>query len=77
MKNMKFTLDNIQYNTEELSVEGQAIVSKLQDIDNKKNKLNIEISDLNILSDFYIQKLRPILLNNKNPEDKKVTLEKD
>jgi hypothetical protein len=77
MKNMKFTLDNIQYNTEELSVEGQAIVSKLQDIDNKKNKLNIEISDLNILSDFYIQKLRPILLNNKNSEDKKVTLEKD
>jgi len=74
---MKFTLDNIQYNTEELSVEGQAIVSKLQDIDSKKNKLNIEISDLNILSDFYIRKLRPILLNNKNPEDKKVTLEKD
>lgn len=74
---MKFTLDNIEYNTEELSVEGQAIVSKLQDIDSKKNKLNIEISDLNILSDFYIRKLRPILLNNKNPEDKKVTLEKD
>ena len=77
MKNMKFTLDNIQYNTEELSVEGQAIVSKLQDIDNKKNKLNIESSDVNIVSDCYIQKLRPILLNNKNPEDKKVTLEKD
>ena len=55
---MKFKIDEKEFDSEELSNNGKVCLARLQDIKNKKDKLSIEFSELNILDKYYMEQLK-------------------
>jgi hypothetical protein len=49
------TIDGKEYNKEEMSNEQVAIVGKLANIKQSKNKSSFTIQDLEILADVYVR----------------------
>lgn len=54
----KFTVDNIEYNTEDLSDNGKAQLASLQFLEVQMNKLNSEIAVYQTARNSYIAALK-------------------
>ena len=67
---MIFTFDKKEYDSENLSDQGKVYLSKLQDIVAKKNKVNIEFIDLEVLQKHYSDLLKPELAKEEKEEQK-------
>lgn len=55
---MKFNFDNKEYDSDNLSEQGKAILAKLQNIAVRKNQLSNELSDIIILEKHYAENLK-------------------
>ena len=55
---MIFNFDKKEYDSEKLSDQGKVILNKLQNIVIKKNELNIQFTDLEVLQKHYSELLR-------------------
>lgn len=69
---MKVTVDNKDYDTENLNEVANKAVAKLQIILNKEQQLNSDFEDLQIVKDHNLK-----LLRNELSKDKLAELSKD
>lgn len=67
---MIFNFDNKQYNSEELSNQGKLYLQKLQNIVAKKNQLNLEFTDCEVLQKYYSDLLKKELPKEELKENK-------
>ena len=67
---MIFNFDTKQYDSEKLSDSGKMLLQKLQNIIAKKNKVNIEFIDLEVLQKHYSDLLKPELAKEEKEEQK-------
>jgi len=54
---MKFTINEKEYDTDNLSKEGKVAFSRLTEYDKRKANLQNEITDVNLLIQFYSNKI--------------------
>ena len=64
---MNFKFDDKDYDSDKLSDNGKLYLGKLQQMQNKKQQLNLEIADVNILQNHYFN-----LLKAELPKDQEV-----
>ena len=64
---MNFKFDDKDYDSDKLSDNGKLYLGKLQQMQNKKQQLNLEIADVNILQNHYFN-----LLKAELPKDEEV-----
>ena len=67
---MKIIFDKKEYDTEELSNEGKVYGNKLHEIVVKKQQLNIQYTDLEVLQKHYSELLRKELPQEEVKENK-------
>ena len=67
---MKIIFDKKEYDTEELSDEGKVYGNKLHEIVVKKQQLNIQYTDLEVLQKHYSELLRKELPTEEVKENK-------
>ena len=67
---MKIIFDKKEYDTEELSNEGKVYGNKLHEIVVKKQQLNIQYTDLEVLQKHYSELLKKELPKEKLKENK-------
>ena len=60
----KFTVDDIEYNTEDLSDNGKAQLASLQFLEVQMNKLNSEIAVYQTAKNSYIAALKAEIAEN-------------
>lgn len=59
----KFTIDNLEYNTEDLSDNGKAQLASLQFLDVQMKKLQSEIAVYQTARNTYVKELKEALNN--------------
>jgi len=69
--NMKFNVDNKEYDSDKLSDNGKLILARLQNIKAKKDQLTIDFSELNIVEKNYIDLLKKELPKEEEKVDVK------
>ena len=68
---MNFKFDDKDYDSDKLSEQGKIYLSKLQNINVKKNQLSLEYADCEVLQKHYTD-----LLKNELPKEEEVKKEK-
>ena len=58
-------IDGTEYKKEEMNDEQIALVNKLAQIQQSKNNLQSQLTDLDILSDVYINKFKELFKKDK------------
>ena len=69
--NMKFNVDNKEYDSDKLSDNSKLILARLQNIKAKKDQLTIDFSELNIVEKNYIDLLKKELPKEEEKADVK------
>ena len=67
---MKFTFDNKEYDTDDLSPQGKLCVDKLQNIGVQKQQISMQLNDLTVLQAHYSELLKKELPTEKKEEQK-------
>jgi hypothetical protein len=68
---MNFKFDDKDYDSDKLSEQGKIYLSKLQNINVKKNQLSLEYADCEVLQKHYTD-----LLKNELPKEEEIKKEK-
>ena len=68
---MIFNFDKKEYDSEKLSDQGKIVLQKLQNIVVKKQQLNIQFTDLEVLQKHYSDLLKKELPKENKKVDKK------
>jgi len=70
---MKFTLDDKEYESDNLSETGLTALSRLQELNSRKMKVQAEFNDLNVLMEHHTKILKEHLPEEKKEEELKVS----
>jgi hypothetical protein len=55
---MNFKIDDKEYDSEKLSDNGKLYLSRLENINVKRNQLTMDLADLNVLQNHYVELLK-------------------
>lgn len=70
---MKFTLDDKEYESDNLNEEGLTALSRLQELNSRKVKVQAEYNDLNVLMEHHTRILKQHLPKEEKEEELKVS----
>ena len=68
---MKFTLDDKEYESDNLSETGLIALSRLQELNSRKAKVQSEFNDLNVLMEHHTKILKDNLPEEEKEEESK------
>tara|TARA_Y100000389_G_C17441792_1_gene509034 strand:+ start:1181 stop:1399 length:219 start_codon:yes stop_codon:yes gene_type:complete len=70
---MKFTLDDKEYESDNLNEKGLTALSRLQEINSRKQKMSAEFNDLSVLMEHHTKILKDNLPEETKEEELKVS----
>jgi len=68
---MKFTLDDKEYESDNLNESGLIALSRLQEINSRKQKMSSEFNDLSVLMEYHTKILKDNLPEETKEEELK------
>jgi len=68
---MKFTLDDKEYESDNLTEAGLIALSRLQEINSRKQKMSAEFNDLSVLMEYHTKILKDNLPEETKEEESK------
>jgi hypothetical protein len=71
-----FTLDEKQYDETKMNDKGKVAFVQIQNISNKKNQIALELENLNVLENHYLEIIKQELPSEEKEVEKKTKTKK-